>query len=118
MKVASKGESWAYNEIFVNREYEVPIQAALRTSSEQPFVVLDLVANVGYFTFRVLDLIGQQHLDHVLHDITTVEGSPETFGKLEDRVRSERLATASVRAVHGLVGHAQAVRLCVNQPCM
>jgi FkbM family methyltransferase len=104
MKVASKGEWWAYNEIFVNGEYDVPIQAALGTSSGKPFVVLDLGANVGYFTFRVFDLIGQQHLDHILPDITMVEGSPETFGKLERRIRSQQLTAASVRMVHGLVG--------------
>jgi len=103
VKVASKGEWWAYNEIFVNGEYDVPIQAALGASSGQPFVVLDLGANVGYFAFRVLDRIRQQHLDDV-PDITMVEGSPETFGKLEERVRSQPLAAASVRVVHGLVG--------------
>jgi FkbM family methyltransferase len=104
VKVASKGEWWAYNEIFVNGEYDVPIQTALAASSGKPFVVLDLGANVGYFTFRVLDLIRQQHLEHVLPDITTVEGSPETYGTLEERVRSQRLAPASVRTVHGLAG--------------
>jgi FkbM family methyltransferase len=104
VKVASKGEWWAYNEIFVNGEYDVPIQAALRTSSAKPFVVLDLGANVGYFTFRVFDVIAQQHLDHVRPDITMVEGSPETFGTLEERVRSQRLAAASVRMVNRLVG--------------
>jgi FkbM family methyltransferase len=104
VKVASKGEWWAYNEIFVNREYDVPIHAALAGFSGQPFVVLDLGANVGYFTFRVFDLIGQEHLNHLRPDITMVEGSPETFGKLEERVRSQQLAAASVRMVNGLVG--------------
>jgi len=104
LKVASKGEWWAYNEIFVNGEYDVPIQTALEASSAKPFVVLDLGANVGYFAFRVFDLIAQQHLDHILPDITMVEGSPETFTKLEERVQSQRLAAASVRMVNGLVG--------------
>src|ERR1700722_20885045 len=48
VKVASKGEWWAYNEIFVNGGYDVPIQAALGISSGTPSVVLDLGANVGY----------------------------------------------------------------------
>lgn len=89
---------------FVNGEYDVPIHAALGASSGRPFVVLDIGANVGYFAFRVLDLIGRQHLDRVLPDITMVEGSPETFGKLERRIRSQQLASAIVRMVHGLVG--------------
>jgi FkbM family methyltransferase len=104
VKVASKGEWWIYNDIFVNNEYDVPIQTALRASSGPPFVVLDLGANVGYFAFRVLDLIHRKHFDHVLPDITMVEGSPETFGKLESRIRSQQLAPASVHMVHGLVG--------------
>jgi len=103
VKVASKGEWWAYNEIFVNGEYDVPIQTALEASSAKPVVVLDLGANVGYFAFRVFDLIAQHH-HHVLPDITMVEGSPETFGKLEERVQSQRLTATSVRMVNGLVG--------------
>jgi hypothetical protein len=104
VKVASKGEWWAYNEIFVNGEYDVPIQAALGISSGKPLVVLELGANVGYFTFRVLDLIRQQPLDQLLPGITMVEGSPETFGKLEEWVRPQRLTAASVRMVNGLAG--------------
>jgi FkbM family methyltransferase len=104
VKVASKGEWWAYNEIFVNGEYDVPIQTALGASSALPLVVLDLGANVGYFSFRVVDRIRQQHLDHVRPDITMVEGSPETFRTLEERVRSQRFAAASVRVFSGLVG--------------
>jgi len=104
VKVASKGEWWAYNEVFVNGEYDIPIQAALGTSSARPFVVLDLGANVGYFTFRVFDLIGQQKLNQVRADITMIEGSPQTFGKLEQRVRSQPIQAASVRMFNGLVG--------------
>ena len=85
-------------------EYDVPIHAALGASSGRPFVVLDLGANVGYFAFRVLDLIARQHLDLVHPDITMVEGNPETFGKLERRIRSRQLTSAGVRMVHGLVG--------------
>jgi FkbM family methyltransferase len=104
VKVASKGEWWIYNDIFVNGEYDVPIRTALAASSENPFVVLDLGANVGYFTFRLLDLIRRQHLDGIEPEITMVEGSPQTFGQLDSRVRSQNLAPASVHAVHGLVG--------------
>jgi len=104
VKVSSKGEWWTYNDIFVNGEYDVPIQRALGTSSGQPFVVLDLGANVGYFTFRVFDLIRRLHLDAILPDITMIEGSPRTFAELQKRIRSQPLPPASVRMVHGLVG--------------
>jgi hypothetical protein len=101
IKAESKGEWWIYKDIFVNCEYDVPIRAALAASSNQPFVVLDLGANVGYFTFRVLDLIRRQHFDHILPDITMVEGSPDTIGKLQHRIRSQRLAPAKILTVHG-----------------
>ena len=104
VKVASKGEWWIYNDIFVNGEYDVPIQAALGTSSARPFVVLDLGANVGYFAFRVLDLIRRQHLNNIVPDITMVEGSPRTFAELGSRIRSQQLAPARIHMVHGLVG--------------
>ncbi len=104
LKVASKGEWWIYNDIFVNGEYDVPIHSALQSSAGQPFVVLDLGANVGYFAFRVIDRIRREHLDHVLLDITMIEGSPQTFDQLESRIQLESLAPAVVRSVHGLVG--------------
>lgn len=105
VKIASKGEWWAYNEIFVDGGYDLPIQTALKTRSPaQPFVVLDLGANVGYFTLRVVDQIVRQHLEHVVSDITMVEGSPETFRELEGRIQSQHLPATSLRMVHGLVG--------------
>jgi hypothetical protein len=61
VKVASKGEWWVYNDIFVDGEYDMPIHTALEDRSPvRPFIVLDLGANVGYFALRVLDLIGSQ----------------------------------------------------------
>jgi FkbM family methyltransferase len=105
VKVASKGEWWVYNDIFVDGEYDLPICAALKESSPvQPFVVLDLGANVGYFAFRVMDLINQQGRNASDLDITMVEGSPKTFLELEKRIRSHKLPTEGVRIVHGLVG--------------
>ncbi len=105
VKVASKGEWWAYNEIFVNGEYDVPIHTALKDRSPvRPFVALDLGANVGYFAFRVLDLFGRQERENACPDITMIEGSPKTFLELERRVGSQGQLTVGVRMVHGLVG--------------
>jgi hypothetical protein len=104
VKVATKQEWLTYNEIFINSEYDVSIQAPMKVSSAKPFVVLDLGANVGNFAFRVFDPIIQRHLDDILPDITMVEGRPETFGNLEERIRPQRLSAASVRTVNGLAG--------------
>src|SRR5271155_2973075 len=104
VRVAGKGEWWTYNDIFVDGEYDVPIRMALKSRSPgRPLVVLDLGANVGYFAFRVLDLIGRQEWERFCPDITMIEGSPKTFLELEKRVRSQQLAVG-VRMIHGLVG--------------
>jgi hypothetical protein len=70
-----------YNEIFINSEYAVPIQAAMKVSSAKPFVVMDLGANVGYFAFRVFDPIIQRHLDDIPPDITMGQGKSRNSWK-------------------------------------
>jgi FkbM family methyltransferase len=105
VKIASKGEWWVYNDIFVDGEYDVPIHMALEDRSPvRPFIVLDLGANVGYFALRVLDLIGHKQQENFDPDITMVEGSPRTFLELEKRIRSQRQLAVGVHTVHGLVG--------------
>jgi FkbM family methyltransferase len=105
LKIASKGEWWTYNDIFVDGEYDVPIHAALNDRSPVgPFVVLDLGANVGYFAFRVLDLIGHQEWARLVPEITMIEGSPKTFLDLEKRIQSQPQLGTKVRMVQGLVG--------------
>jgi FkbM family methyltransferase len=105
LKVASKGEWWTYNDIFVNREYDLPIQTALQSrSAEHPFTVLDLGANVGYFTLRVVDLMRQSSLETLASDMTLVEGSPKTCRELQDRLRPHNLSFLNLRVIHGLVG--------------
>jgi len=105
IEVANRGEWWAYNEIFVNGDYDIPIEAALASRSATSFVVLDLGASVGFFSFRVVDLIRRHHLETIAPEITMVEGSPETFRVLEHRVQSQHLAATNLRMVQGLVGH-------------
>lgn len=105
VKVASKGEWWTYNDIFVDGEYDDPIQSALKGRTPgRPFVVLDLGANVGYFAFRVLDLIGPLEWERCCPDITMIEGSPKTFLELEKRIQSQRQPGVRVRLIRGLVG--------------
>jgi FkbM family methyltransferase len=104
LQLASRGEWWAYNEIFVNGEYDPPILQVLeKHSSFRPLSVLDLGANVGYFGLRLVDLIRQKHPECQV-DLTMVEPSPKVFGELESRMRSQSLPEASLRMVQGLVG--------------
>jgi FkbM family methyltransferase len=105
LKVASKGEWWTYNDIYVNGEYDLPIQTAVGSCSRtRPFTVVDLGANVGYFALRVVDLLRRNGLGAVPFRITMVEGSPRTFRELEQRMQCQNLPPGTVRLIQGLVG--------------
>jgi FkbM family methyltransferase len=105
VRVASQGEWWTYNDIFVNHEYDAAIETALSSRAlDQPFVVLDLGANIGYFLLRVLDLISQNQEPPFRCDVTLVEGSPSNFKTLQDRLAAQQLDHIDYRLVHGLVG--------------
>lgn len=104
LQVASKGEWWIFNDIFVNGEYDVPILHVLENRPPlRPLTVLDLGANLGFFMLRVVDLIRQKHPDCRV-DATMVEGSPKVFDELGKRMRSQNLPEAEFRMVQGLVG--------------
>ena len=104
VQVASKGEWWTYNDIFVNGEYDIPILHILeKSSSLRPLTVLDLGANVGYFPLRLLDLVRQRHIEGRI-DVTMVEGSSRVFGEMEARMHRQELPEVTFRFMHGLVG--------------
>jgi FkbM family methyltransferase len=105
VQVATKGEWWSYNDIFVNQEYDLPIQCALAArSAEDSFTVLDLGANVGYFVLRLVDLMRRNGLQHLATDLISVEGSPSVFRQLEQRLAQQDLSPVTPRLIHGLVG--------------
>jgi FkbM family methyltransferase len=113
VKVESMGEWWVYNDIFVDGEYDLAIQKAMQgaldrsdsvttgpvTTGARLFTVLDLGANVGYFAFRVLDLMDGNRLD-----ITMVEGSPKNFTELKSRIDAAEIQPAQKNLVCGLAG--------------
>jgi len=104
VKVQSMGEWWVYNDIFVDGEYDLAIQKATQkafdgSGDSRLFTVLDLGANVGYFAFRLLDLLGPSKLD-----ITMVEGSPKTFAELTARIAAAEIQPAQKTLICGLAG--------------
>jgi FkbM family methyltransferase len=105
LRVRSQGEWWVYNDIFVNREYDLPILKTLESHrAGRPLTVLDLGANVGYFSLRIVDLARQSGAKDVILDVTMVEGSPKVFRELQRRMQSQKLPEARIRLTHGLVG--------------
>ena len=102
VRVQSMGEWWVYNDVFVDGEYDLAIQKAHALSGPEDsrlFTVLDLGANVGYFAFRLLDLLGPNRLD-----ITMVEGSPKTFADLTARFEAAEIQPAHKTLILGLAG--------------
>lgn len=99
--VASEADWVLYCTIFVDGEYDFPIRRALdRVSERDRLNVLDLGANVGFFTLRLLDVTAREGGSDAPVAAILVEGSGANVAELHRRLGLER----RVRIVHGLVG--------------
>lgn len=113
VKVQSPGEWVIYHEVFIEKEYDLPINKALEDApTNRPLRVLDLGANVGFFTLRVADLIIQSSRENIPVEITLVEGSPNVYKKLEYRLSEIQSILSSkleikLKIVNGLIGELQ-----------
>ncbi len=94
-----------YNDIFVRGEYDEPINNALdrMTMNSRSFNVLDLGANVGFFTLRVIDRMRERAMSAQCEFIL-VEGSPATFSILKQRLREQPSLPPHIAPILGLVG--------------
>lgn len=88
-----------YNNIFVDGEYDLPICMALE--NRQHIEVLDLGANIGFFTLRLIDRARQAKASF---HITAVEGNPNTAREFNVRLAQQKLEPDSVKAINALVG--------------
>jgi FkbM family methyltransferase len=95
---------WAiYNDIFVDREYEPAIAALLaRAVHGVPVEIVDLGANVGYFSLYLADRLLRDAPERAFR-LTLVEGSARLVRELERRLAQPRLAP-HLHILHGLVG--------------
>ncbi|NEO44545.1 MAG: FkbM family methyltransferase [Moorea sp. SIO4A3] len=97
-----------YNDIFVDGEYDLPIKQSLASGlSGQPLNILDIGANVGYFTLRLADLILQGENSESDFRVTLVEGSPTIYKELKSRLNNQPNLADKFKIVHGLVGERQ-----------
>lgn len=104
-RLTNYGEWVVYNEIFTNGEYDPAIDQALQTRSlDALFYVLDLGANVGFFTIRVVDRARQQTKGCTAFTILAIEGNARSVQEFNSRVRVENHLHEQVQVVHGLVG--------------
>jgi len=104
-QIASYSDWCIYNDIFVAGEYDKAIEAALdKAAPEQTFRVVDLGANVGFFTMRVLDLIARRQIQFDRIDCLLVEASPKLRPFLHHHLDSICRKELTTRIVTGLIG--------------
>ncbi|HST02238.1 MAG TPA: FkbM family methyltransferase [Usitatibacter sp.] len=95
-----------YSDIFVDGEYDTAIDQCLATAPPHgPLQVLDLGANVGFFTMRFVDRMLRSDPQRPFQ-VTMVEGSPRVAAELKRRVSKNPAVGSRARIVHGLVGAA------------
>ncbi|MEO5684463.1 MAG: FkbM family methyltransferase [Chitinophagaceae bacterium] len=101
IKVENDSDWFVFNEIFTNKEYDPAFRLFLSNISSNPLVV-DLGANVGYFTLRVADeMLLAGHTDFT---IVSLEASPSNFAILQRRL-VQPLLKNKVKYFLGLAGH-------------
>jgi FkbM family methyltransferase len=103
--VISSLSDWdIFAEIWVSGEYDEPILQALESAAPGERVqILDLGANVGFFSLRCIELRNLHRPQQSL-GITAVEGVDRTFRNLTRNLAGLGNARTSVALHHGLVG--------------
>jgi FkbM family methyltransferase len=115
INIKNHAEWVIYNDIFVDCEYDIPIQKVLNSSGEKhKLIVLDLGANVGFFTLRLADLL-IKHNSLSDFQITLVEGSPSVCNELITRIKSQKMIVEHLNIVNGLVGELQGEAKIIEQ---
>ncbi|MBE9029541.1 FkbM family methyltransferase [filamentous cyanobacterium LEGE 11480] len=103
IQVNSRSDWWVFNEIFVNQEYDAPIQMMFEQAvAGQSLRILDIGANVGFFAMRATD---QARLKKIPVEVWAIEGSPAVFNDLKALVGMNPDLDGSLKPIHGLVGH-------------
>lgn len=106
VRVLSYSDWLIYNDIFVDGEYDRPIHELLKpvVDSARTVQVVDLGANVGFFTLRLADAFLRKGGNNF--NIVAVEGSPLNFAELQERLGANaNLLRDRVRTINGLIGH-------------
>jgi FkbM family methyltransferase len=108
--IAGKADWIVFNEIFVENLYDRPIQCALDNCSlDNTLNVLDLGANVGFFTLRLVGLIYRSSAPKRSFVVNCVEGSPQVYSELHHRISINPGLHGYVHLHHGLVGRRDGV---------
>lgn len=85
VRITSPSDWYVYNEIFVDGEYDQAIDACVRDAPPGSWV-LDVGANAGFFTLRLVDTWLRHRGGSAQLQVACVEGAPETFRTLSRNV--------------------------------
>src|ERR1035438_1800195 len=104
IRIRSQSDWVVYNEIFVGGDYDPAILMALeRAKGTGELQVLDLGANVGFFSLRCVELVRRQQMQELSLHITAIEGNPKSYRELQLRLCNQN-NLPSFTAINGLVG--------------
>lgn len=93
-----------FDDIFLKREYDRAISELLeRLPGDRRIEILDLGANVGYFSLRTAQRLLEEGRGNDFR-LTLVEGSPKTHRRLRTNLAGQPPLRGRVKLVHGLVG--------------
>lgn len=107
IKILGMGDWVMYNEIFAGGEYDSAIDLVFQNNSSN-LEILDLGANLGFFTFRVVDsaiargLLAENDITKLR--ITAIEPHPDLFRRLQDSIEASEILRQTCRPIQGLVG--------------
>ena len=102
LRVKDHPDWTVFTEIFVDGAYDGPIGDALR-DAETDLTVLDLGANAGFFTLRLIDRLRRFRPD-LSARVLAVEAGDRPAAKFAARVLAENGLCEAVTLVQGLVG--------------
>lgn len=104
IRVRSWSDWWVYNEVFVDGEYDEAINLAMRGAEpSSAILVLDLGANVGFFTARFVDICSRTYPGRRPR-VVMIEGSPSIYRELIVRSNEFAQQDISLTRICGLVG--------------
>jgi FkbM family methyltransferase len=111
LRVANYNEWIIYNEIFVDAEYDAAIAAAISNRDTGDLLrVVDLGANVGFFTLRLFDRLRVAGSTDASCAVTAIDAHPEVVQVLRSRVHDDNPLAERVQIVSGLVGQSTGER--------
>ncbi|HJY33488.1 MAG TPA: FkbM family methyltransferase [Vicinamibacterales bacterium] len=106
LRIADDTDWVHYTEIFRKGEYDSAIDRALATIDDvEPVSIVDLGANVGFFTLRAVEKVRMRRAENTDVKIIAFEASERSVDAFRARVIIDNELATHVRIVRGLVGN-------------